>query len=104
MHSGSTGFFLFTLNMFTCSLPEKQRGTTMRVLIIADDLTGALDSAVTMTGTGLRCVVARRPRDVAAALWREPDVLAVSTASREGGEAAARAAVAAALDAVGRVP
>ena len=36
----------------------------MRVLIIADDLTGALDSAVTLTGAGLRCVVARRPGDV----------------------------------------
>ena len=33
----------------------------MRVLIIADDLTGALDSAVTLTRAGLRCVVARRP-------------------------------------------
>ena len=73
----------------------------MRVLIIADDLTGALDSAVTLTGAGLRCVVARRPGDIAAALALAPDVLSVSTASREGGAAAARAAVAAALDAVG---
>lgn len=76
----------------------------MRILIIADDLTGALDSAVTLTGTGLRCVVARRPSDVAAALRREPGILAVNTASREGGAMAARAAVSAALDAVGRVP
>jgi D-threonate/D-erythronate kinase len=76
----------------------------MRVLIIADDLTGALDSAVTLTGTGLRCVVARRPSDVAAALRREPGILAVNTASREDSATAARAAVSAALDAVGRVP
>ena len=76
----------------------------MRVLIIADDLTGALDSAVTLTGAGLRCVVARRPGDVPAALAERPDVLSVSTASREGGAAAARAAVAAALDAVGALP
>ena len=76
----------------------------MRVLIIADDLTGALDSAVTLTGAGLRCVVARRPGDVSAALAEEPDVLSISTASREGGAAAARAAVAAALDAVGAMP
>ena len=76
----------------------------MRVLIIADDLTGALDSAVTFTGAGLRCVVARRPGDVAAAARRRPDVLSVSTASREGNVAAARAAVAAALDAVGALP
>lgn len=76
----------------------------MQVLIIADDLTGALDSAVTLAGIGLRCVVARRPQDVAAAMRRQPDVLAVSTASREGDPAAARAAVAAAMDAVGRPP
>ena len=76
----------------------------MRVLIIADDLTGALDSGVTLTRFGLRCVVARRPGDVAAALAERPDVLSVSTASREGGVSAARAAVAAALDAVGALP
>jgi uncharacterized protein YgbK (DUF1537 family) len=76
----------------------------MRVLIVADDLTGALDSAVALTGAGLRCVVARRPGDVAAALALRPDVLGISTASREGSVAAARAAVAAALDAVGELP
>ena len=104
LHSGSKGNLLFTVDMFTCKLPKRQCGLTMRVLIIADDLTGALDSAVTLTGTGLRCVVARRPSDVAAALRREPGILAVSTASREGSATAARAAVSAALDAVGRVP
>lgn len=76
----------------------------MRVLIIADDLTGALDSAVTLTGAGLRCVVARRPGDIAGALALGPDVLGVSTASREGSAAAARTAVAAVLDAVGALP
>jgi uncharacterized protein YgbK (DUF1537 family) len=62
----------------------------MQALIVADDLTGALDSAVTLAGVGLRCRVARRPSDVGAALASRPEVLAVSTASREGGEAAAR--------------
>lgn len=76
----------------------------MRALLIADDLTGALDSAVTLTGAGLRCVVARRPHDVAAALAHAPDVLSISTASREGSAAAGRAAVSAALDAVGTLP
>src|SRR6478672_3353110 len=76
----------------------------MRVLIIADDLTGALDSAVVFTGAGLRCVVARRPTDVAAALGEQPDVLSVSTASREGSVEGARAAVAEALDAIGTLP
>jgi uncharacterized protein YgbK (DUF1537 family) len=92
------------MDMFTSKLAKMQFGSTMRVLIIADDLTGALDSAVTLTGTGLRCVVARRPHDVAEALRRAPGVLAVSTASREGGAAAARVAVATAVDAVGRLP
>lgn len=81
-----------------------QSGIGMRVLIIADDLTGALDSAVALTGAGLNCVVARRPGDIAAALALGPDVLSVSTASREGGVDAARAAVAAAVDAVGDLP
>ena len=76
----------------------------MRVLIIADDLTGALDSCAPLAGAGLRCVLARRPGDVPAALRRRPDVLTVSTASREGGAAAAQAAVALALEAVGQLP
>lgn len=76
----------------------------MRVLIIADDLTGALDSAVALTGAGLRCVAARRPSDVARALAERPEVLAVSTASREGSAREARDAVGAALDAVGALP
>lgn len=76
----------------------------MRVLIIADDLTGALDSAVTLVRPGLGCVVARRPEDVAAALARRPDVLAVNTGSREGSAAAARDAVVAVMAAVGPVP
>jgi uncharacterized protein YgbK (DUF1537 family) len=76
----------------------------MHVLIIADDLTGALDSAVALTGAAQRCVVARRPSDVPAALAERPDVLSVSTASREGSAAAARAAVMAAIDAVGVMP
>lgn len=76
----------------------------MRVLIVADDLTGALDSAVTLAQAGLDCVVARRPADVPEALARRPEVLSISTASREGTAEAARAAVAAALDAVGTLP
>ena len=100
----TVSLFRFTADMFTCMLRKTQSGLTMRVLIIADDLTGALDSAVTLTGTGLRCVVARRPDHVAAALEREPDVLAVNTASREGSAEAARAAIAAAVDAVGPMP
>lgn len=72
----------------------------MQVLIIADDLTGALDSAVTLVTPGRRAIVARRPGDVASALRHAPDVLAVSTASREGSAQAAREAVAATVAAV----
>lgn len=53
----------------------------MQLLIVADDLTGALDSAVALAGVGLGCVVARRPGDVGAA--PAADVLSVSTSSRE---------------------
>jgi D-threonate/D-erythronate kinase len=76
----------------------------MRVLIIADDLTGALDSAATLTGAGMHCVVARRPDDVSAALAQRPDVLSINTASREGSSESAVAAVVSALDAVRDLP
>jgi uncharacterized protein YgbK (DUF1537 family) len=65
----------------------------MMALLIADDLTGALDSAVALASVGLRCRVARHPADIGAALADNPEVLAVSTASREGEAAAARDAV-----------
>lgn len=65
-----------------------------RLLIIADDLTGALDSAVPFAARGLKTLVARRPEDLAGILRDNVDVAAVSTASREGGEAEARRAVA----------
>ncbi|MCA2012185.1 hypothetical protein LCM17_11870 [Cereibacter sphaeroides] len=56
----------------------------MRVLIVADDLTGALDSAVAFAGKGLRVLCVRDPSALAAALAEGPEVLAVSTGSREG--------------------
>lgn len=68
-----------------------------QVLMVADDLTGALDSAVALAARGLSTVVARRPSDLPEALAREPDVIAVSTASREGTAAEAEQSVAAAL-------
>lgn len=73
----------------------------MQALIIADDLTGALDSAVALAAAGLRVRVARRPEDVRAALAEGPEALAVSTASREGTAEAARAAVDLVFDALG---
>jgi uncharacterized protein YgbK (DUF1537 family) len=76
----------------------------MRLLIVADDLTGALDSAVTLANAGLRCVVARRPHDIADALEGRPDVLAVSTASRETTPRAAQAVVASVFDRIPQAP
>jgi uncharacterized protein YgbK (DUF1537 family) len=70
----------------------------MQLLIIDDDLTGALDSAVTLAAVGLRCVVARRPSDLAAAAGTGTEVVAVSTASREGTAEAARATVSQVFD------
>ena len=68
----------------------------MQLYMVADDLTGALDSVVMLAEVGLTCGVARRPSDIPAALARELDVIAVSTASREG-------SVGAACEALGRV-
>jgi uncharacterized protein YgbK (DUF1537 family) len=73
----------------------------MKTLIVADDLTGALDSAVTFAGVGLRSTVARRPADIPDAVAAAPDVLAVSTASREGSSEAATHSVAKVFDAIG---
>lgn len=65
----------------------------MQVLIIADDLTGALDSTVPLARIGFRCRVARRPEDLQEVVAAEPDVLAVSTASRDASETEAGRAV-----------
>lgn len=50
--------------------------------LIADDLSGALDSAVPFAGAG-KVVVASHPSALGAALRERPDVVAVSTRSRE---------------------
>jgi D-threonate/D-erythronate kinase len=82
----------------------KNEVSGMKTLIVADDLTGALDSAVTFADMGLRCTVARRPADIPAAMATAPDVLAVSTASREGSPEAATCAVSHVFDAIGNRP
>ena len=76
----------------------------MKTLIVADDLTGALDSAVTFAGCGLRCTVARRPADIPAAMADRAGRARVSTASREGSPEAATGAVSGVFDAVGDRP
>ncbi|MCD1635381.1 four-carbon acid sugar kinase family protein [Martelella mediterranea] len=67
------------------------------VLIIADDLTGALDSSVAFAGPGRSVLVARNPDAIPALLHQSPDVLAVNTASRECDAEEAAQCVAAAL-------
>jgi uncharacterized protein YgbK (DUF1537 family) len=62
---------------------------TLRLALVADDLTGALDSSVGFARHGLRTRVALTPGAIAAALAEAPEVLAVNTASRALAPAAA---------------
>lgn len=72
----------------------------MLALIVADDLTGALDSAVMFAARGMRCCVLRHPEALVSADLSDIDVCAVSTGSREGGRNQARDAIAAVLAAL----
>ena len=54
----------------------------MRVLIIADDLTGALDTAAPFAQTGRQVLAVMRHEDIASAIGAAPDVMAISTSSR----------------------
>lgn len=71
-----------------------------RLAIIADDLTGAADTAAPFAARGARVGVALSPSAVTDALARRPDVLAVCTDSREIGPDEARARVAAVVAAL----
>jgi uncharacterized protein YgbK (DUF1537 family) len=51
--------------------------------LIADDLTGALDAAVAFASRGMKVVVALSPQGIRGALNMKPDLVAVTTASRE---------------------
>lgn len=55
----------------------------MRLLLISDDLTGALDSAVAFVQRGLSVICALDESAVSDAVAQDPDVLAVSINSRE---------------------
>lgn len=71
-----------------------------QVAIVADDLSGALDAAAPFAARGLETVVALGAAAVRKALQARPDVIAVSTASRELAPKAAFAAVSATLAAL----
>lgn len=60
-----------------------------RILIVADDLTGALDSAVAFAARGMPTRVVRDRGSLAAALAAGPAVLALATGTRERDAAAA---------------
>ncbi|AWC21147.1 hypothetical protein CO731_00589 [Aminobacter sp. MSH1] len=55
---------------------------TLMLAIVADDLTGALDTSAPFVASGLEVAVAMTPEATAKALASEPDIFAVSTASR----------------------
>lgn len=68
----------------------------MRLAIVADDLTGALDVSAPVAARGLRVVVATTTGATAQAINSGAEVVVVNTASREGSAEHAREAVAAA--------
>ncbi|KQZ13443.1 hypothetical protein ASD44_04655 [Mesorhizobium sp. Root554] len=55
---------------------------TLKLAIVADDLTGALDTSAPLVAAGLTVAVAMTPEAVNRAVAGGPDVLAVNTASR----------------------
>ncbi len=70
------------------------------LVILADDLTGALDTAAPFAARGMHTEVALSAGAIAEALGAGPAVLSVNLASREIGAEAARRATQAALDAL----
>lgn len=74
---------------------------TLKVAIIADDLTGALDTGTPFVEAGLKVVVAIEVKALTEALARDPDVLVVNTASRALSEGEAMARIAAVLSSLG---
>ncbi len=62
--------------------------------ILADDLTGALDSAAPFAGRGLRTEVALAREAIADIVAEQPDVISINLNTREIGAAEARAATA----------
>ncbi|CAN7265221.1 four-carbon acid sugar kinase family protein [Rhizobium sp. LjRoot98] len=76
---------------------------TLQAAIIADDLTGALDTGTPFVEAGLKVAVAIDIEAVAEALARDPDVVVISTASRALSADEAARKVQAAVAALGSV-
>jgi len=66
----------------------------VKVAVIADDLTGALDVCAPLAARGLACHIATHPGGTEAALAQSGDVVCVNSASREMPEAEAAGIVA----------
>ncbi len=74
------------------SKSQIETGAALDVAIVADDLTGALDTAAPFATRGLHTVVAPSIADIHEAFADNPSVIAVNTSSRHiGPEAAAEA-------------
>lgn len=73
----------FTCMRITFEVKERLAMTGTKIALIADDLTGALDSAAPFALAGCRTLVATGPDHLAATLARGAEVVAVSLGSRE---------------------
>ena len=62
---------------------NKYMGLDVKLVIVADDLTGALDSSVAFADRGLKVLCALSVSELPAAMSEGADVVAVSTGSRE---------------------
>lgn len=74
-------------------MPSFEPARAPKLCIIADDLTGALDSAAPFAGRGMPTTVAFEPEAVGEALATGAEIIAVSTRSREIAPEKAAAAV-----------
>ena len=75
-----------------------------RLAVVADDLTGALDAAAPFAAYGLTTMVALRPEALPLCLDQGPEILGVSTDSREIDAEEARNAVAKSVRLLSGVP
>jgi uncharacterized protein YgbK (DUF1537 family) len=62
----------------------------LRIVIVADDLTGAIDTATPFARQGMKVTVALTGKHIERALAEDPDVLAVATGTRHMSDMAAR--------------
>jgi len=86
-----------------CVRISEVRGA-MRLLLISDDLTGALDSAAVFAGRGRKVVCALDAEALTLAADHAPEVLAISLNTRELSQSASQARLATLLTALKNMP